>query len=205
MPLYKKFSDHKDNYLVIWNIKEGKQELISALKQDSSYNLKLSSIKSETKQIEFLSILKLLEELNLTFDDLNYDEFGKPSLKKKFISITHSFQYSGIYYSKKKIGIDIEKFRDKILNIWPKFISKHESELFDFNSVESITKAWTIKESVFKAFGYDSIDFKKDIIIESLKNNKATVRIYKNEFSENYLVDLMKFSNYICSTAQIMD
>lgn len=205
MPLYKKFSDHKDNYLVIWNIKEGKQELISALKQDSSYNLKLSSIKSETKQIEFLSILKLLEELNLTFDDLNYDVFGKPTLQKGFISITHSFQYSGIYYSKKKIGIDIEKFRDKILNIWPKFISKHESELFDFKSVESITKAWTIKESVFKAFGYDSIDFKKNIIIESLKNNKAIVRIYKNEFSENYLVDLMKFSNYICSTAQIMD
>ena len=205
MPLYKKFSDHKDNYLVIWNIKEGKQELISALKQDSSYNLKLSSIKSETKQIEFLSILKLLEELNLTFDDLNYDEFGKPLFHKGFISITHSFQYSGIYYSKKKIGIDIEKFRDKILNIWPKFISKHESELFDFKSVESITKAWTIKESVFKAFGYDSIDFKKNIIIESLKNNKAIVRIYKNEFSENYLVDLMKFSNYICSTAQIMD
>ena len=205
MPLYKKFSDHKDNYLVIWNIKEGKQELISALKQDSSYNLKLSSIKSETKQIEFLSILKLLEELNLTFDDLNYDEFGKPTLHKGFISITHSFQYSGIYYSKKKIGIDIEKFRDKILNIWPKFISKHELELFDFKSIESITKAWTIKESVFKAFGYDSIDFKKNIIIESLKNNKAIVRIYKNEFSENYLVDLMKFSNYICSTAQIMD
>ena len=205
MPLYKKFSDHKDNHLVIWNIKEGKQELISALKQDSSYNIKLSSIKSETKQIEFLSILKLLEELNLTFDDLNYDEFGKPTLYKGFISITHSFQYSGIYYSKKKIGIDIEKFRDKILNIWPKFISKYESELFDFKSVESITKAWTIKESVFKAFGYDSIDFKKNIIIESLKNNKAIVRIYKNEFSENYLVDLMKFSNYICSTAQIMD
>ena len=78
-------------------------------------------------------------------------------------------------------------------------------KLFNFNSIESITKAWTIKESVFKAFGYDSIDFKKDITIESLKNNKAKVRIYKNEFSENYLVDLMKFSNYICSTAQIMD
>ena len=30
-----KFSDHKDNHLVIWEIKEGKQELVSALKQDS--------------------------------------------------------------------------------------------------------------------------------------------------------------------------
>lgn len=113
MPLYKKFSDHKDNYLVIWNIKEGKQELISALKQDSSYNLKLSSIKSETKQIEFLSILKLLEELNLTFDDLNYDEFGKPTLHKGFISITHSFQYSGIYYSKKKLELILKSLEIK--------------------------------------------------------------------------------------------
>ncbi|MBL6648734.1 MAG: 4'-phosphopantetheinyl transferase superfamily protein [Flavobacteriaceae bacterium] len=205
MPLYKKLTSDQDNQLVIWNINENKQELISSIKQKSSFIQKLNSIKNEKKQIEFLSTLKLLEELNLTFDDLKYNEFGKPTLQKGFISITHSFQYSGIYYSKKKIGIDIEKFRDKILNIWPKFISKHESELFNFNSVESITKAWTIKESVFKAFGYDSIDFKKDIIIESLKNNKAIVRIYKNEFSENYLVDLMNFSNYICSTAQIMD
>jgi len=205
MPLYKKLTSDQDSQLVIWNINENKQELISSIKQKSSFIQKLNSIKNEKKQIEFLSTLKLLEELNLTFDDLKYNEFGKPTLQKGFISITHSFQYSGIYYSKKKIGIDIEKFRDKILNIWPKFISKHESELFNFNSVESITKAWTIKESVFKAFGYDSIDFKKDIIIESLKNNKAIVRIYKNEFSENYLVDLMNFSNYICSTAQIMD
>ena len=172
MPLYKKFSDHENNHLLIWNIKEGKQELISALKQYSSYDLKLSSIKSETKQIEFLSILKLLEELNLTFDDLNYDEFGKPTLHKGFISITHSFQYSGIYYSKKKIGIDIEKFREKILKIYKKFISEKEYEIFNKECIESLTKAWSIKESVYKAFGYNGIDFKKNIKIQSLKKKK---------------------------------
>lgn len=102
MPLYKKLTSDQDNQLVIWNINENKQELISSIKQKSSFIQKLNSIKNEKKQIEFLSTLKLLEELNLTFDDLKYNEFGKPTLQKGFISITHSFQYSGIYYSKKK-------------------------------------------------------------------------------------------------------
>ena len=33
------------------------------------------------------------------------------------------------------------------------------------NSIQNITKIWTIKEAVYKAFGQPGIDFKKNIII----------------------------------------
>mgnify|MGYP003311909175 CR=1 FL=1 len=39
----------------------------------------------------------------------------------KFISISHSFDYSGIVVSKSKVGLDIEKFRPKILDIFKIF------------------------------------------------------------------------------------
>jgi len=205
MPLYKKIKIKNGDFILIWRISESKQELLNNLKQNSLHKSKLISITSETKQIEFLSVLNLLENLGFSYQDIKYDINGKPHLSEGYISISHSFEFSTVVISKNKVGIDIEKFREKILKIYKRFISEKEYEIFNIKSVESITKAWTIKESVYKAFGYNSIDFKKNIKIQSLKKNKAIVRIYKNEFSENYLVDLMKFSNYICSTAQIMD
>ena len=204
MPLHKKIKINKGEFVLIWHISETKQELLDTLKQDSSFHSKLNSIKSEVKQIEFLSVLNLLEKQNLSFEDIHYDLNGKPSLKDRFISITHSFNYSGIFISNNKAGIDIEKFRNQILNISMKFISNQEHDIFDIKSVESLTKAWTIKESVFKAFGHSGIDFKKNIKIQSLKNDKAFVVINKNEILEQYSVDLFTISNYICSLAKII-
>jgi phosphopantetheine--protein transferase-like protein len=101
------------------------------------------------------------------------------------------------------VGIDIEKFREKILKIYKKFISEKEYEIFNKECIESLTKAWSIKESVYKAFGHNGIDFKKNIKIQSLNKNKAFVLINKSEKIEKYNVDLFKISNYICSLAHL--
>ena len=73
MPLYKKIKINKGEFVLIWHISETKQELLNTLKQDSSFHSKLNSIKSEVKQIEFLSVLNLLEKQNLSFEDIHYD------------------------------------------------------------------------------------------------------------------------------------
>ena len=70
MPLYKKIKINKEEFVLIWHISETKQELLDSLKQDSSFNSKLNSIKSKVKQIEFLSVLNLLEKQNLSFEDI---------------------------------------------------------------------------------------------------------------------------------------
>lgn len=69
--------------------------------------------------------------------------------------------------------------------------------------IENLTKVWTIKEAVYKAFGYQGIDFKENILIENINNefNKVQVKINKNEIIENYNVDIINFSQYICSVA----
>ena len=79
-----------------------------------------------------------------------------------------------------------------------KFISNQEHDVFDIRSVESLTKAWTIKESVFKAFGHSGIDFKKNIKIQSLKNDKALVVINKNEILEKLIIIISPFAPHLC-------
>ena len=131
MPLYKKIKIKNGDFILVWRISERKQELLNNLKQNSLYKSKLSSITSEAKQIEFLSVLNLLENLGFSYNDIQYDINGKPHLSEGYISISHSFEFSTVVISKNKVGIDIEKFREKILKIYKKFISEKENEIFN--------------------------------------------------------------------------
>ena len=88
-------------------------------------------MKSELHQRGFLSVRMLLVEFGYTDEDLVYDSFGKPHLKDgKYISITHSYTFSAVVISSKAVGVDIEKQREKIIKIAPKFAEK-ELEFFD--------------------------------------------------------------------------
>jgi phosphopantetheinyl transferase len=78
-------------------------------------------MKSEMHQRAFL-VRMLLQETGHTDLDLYYDEFGKPHLQgEKYISITHSHNFSAISISDEAVGIDIELQRDKIIRIADKF------------------------------------------------------------------------------------
>jgi phosphopantetheinyl transferase len=153
-------------------------------------------------------VQNLLKLHNVNNDSLFYDKNGKPHLSNnKFISISHSFEYCGVIVSDVKVGLDIEKLRPKILNISKKFISESDWNLIKLSSVENVTKVWTIKEAVFKAFGHKAIDFKKNIIITSInkKFNKASVSISNNQITENYNIEIYNFSQYLCCVAKLID
>ncbi|HIF84697.1 MAG TPA: 4'-phosphopantetheinyl transferase superfamily protein [Flavobacteriaceae bacterium] len=177
--------------------------LNKGLNNFNQYSSKLNQLKGQSQRKQFLSILQLLQLKNLSFEDLKYNKSGKPELDNNFISITHSFDYSGIILSDRKVGIDIEKLRPSILKISKKFINQHEINLIGELSIENLTKVWTIKEAIFKAFGFSGIDFKKNIIIESINTGfqKANVKINKNNKVEYYDVEIISFSQYICSIA----
>lgn len=206
MPLFNKFNPRLSN-LHLWEITETEEGLINTLTLSESSNSRLNKLKSITQRKQFLSIQNLLKLLDIKNDDLFYDFNGKPKLfSGKFISISHSFDYCGVIVCKSKVGIDIEKFRPKILNISQKFVSSSELKLIKEYSLQNITKIWTIKEAVYKAFGHAGIDFKKNIIIESLDKgfNKARVKVFKNKIIEYYSIENINFSQYICSVAKLI-
>jgi phosphopantetheinyl transferase len=197
MPLFNKFNPRLSN-LHLWEITETEEGLINTLTLSESSNSRLNKLKSITQRKQFLSIQNLLKLLNLKSGDLMYNSYGKPKLLNgQCISISHSFDYCGIVVSEFKIGVDIEKLRPKILNISKKFVSISELKLIKECSVRNITKVWTIKEAVFKAFGYPGIDFKKNIIIETLNKefDKGRVKVFKNEIIEHYNIEIIDFYN----------
>ena len=201
-------NDSISNDLLLWKLSETETQLSNLLNISLSSKSKLDLIKSSSQRRQFLGVQNLLNLHKIKNDMLSYDDNGKPHLlNNKFISISHSFDYCGVIVSNVKVGLDIEKFRSKILNISKKFVSESDLGLIKLNSIENVTKVWSIKEAVFKAFGHNKIDFKKNIIIKSVneKFNKANVLIFKNEISENYSIEIYNFSEYICCVAKLND
>ena len=201
-------NDSISNDLLLWKLSETETQLSNLLNISLSSKSKLDLIKSSSQRRQFLGVQNLLNLHKIKNDMLSYDDNGKPHLlNNKFISISHSFDYCGVIVSNVKVGLDIEKFRSKILNISKKFVSESDLGLIKLNSIENVTKVWSIKEAVFKAFGHNEIDFKKNIIIKSVNKefNKANVLIFKNEISENYSIEIYNFSDYICCVAKLND
>ena len=194
--------------LFLWKLSETEIELNSNIDLSLSSISKLDLIKSSSQRKQFLGVQNLLKLHNINNGSLFYDKNGKPHLSNnKFISISHSFEYCGVIVADVKVGLDIEKLRPKILNISKKFISESDWNLIKLSSVENVTKVWTIKEAVFKAFGHKAIDFKKNIIITSInkKFNKASVSISNNQITENYNIEIYNFSQYLCCVAKLID
>ena len=201
-------NDSISNDLLLWKLSENETQLSNLVNISLSSKSKLDLMKSSSQRRQFLGVQNLLNLHKIKNDMLFYDDNGKPHLlNNKFISISHSFDYCGVIVSNVKVGLDIEKFRSKILNISKKFVSQSDLGLIKLNSIENVTKVWSIKEAVFKAFGHNEIDFKKNIIIKSVNKEftKANVLIFKNEISENYSIEIYNFSEYICCVAKLND
>lgn len=187
--------------IYFWHITEGESELNKNLNLPNFFKLKFKKIKSIQKKKQYLAVHKILRSIKIDLNSLYYDENGKPLLKNgDYISISHSYNYCGVIIGHKKVGLDIEKLRPKILDVSSKFLSKSEELLMEKN-VKNLTKVWTVKESLFKAFGQSGISFKNNIIINEINSEftsgKASIQFEKK--IEEYDIEITDFSQYICS------
>jgi 4'-phosphopantetheinyl transferase len=172
MPLFKTIhfspSVGFNTQILIWKITEPFAELNKQVVLNESNQIRLNGMKSEMHQRAFLSVRKLLQQAGYNDFDLYYDVFGKPHLNDgKFISITHSHEFSAIIISDETVGIDIELQRDKITRIADKFCDS-EFQFLDLDSDEYIRKLtviWGVKEAIFKIRNEKGISFKNHIIV----------------------------------------
>ena len=207
MPLYKTITINKTTKVLIWKIEESFNDLNTNVLLTDKSQIRLDSMKSELHQRGFLSVRHLLKEAGYSDADLVYDEFGKPHLKDgKHISITHSFTFSGIIVSDDKtVGIDIEKQRDKILKIAPKFTPVVEYKTIANHDalVSKLTIVWGAKESLYKIYGKKKLLFLHHIYIEDFKfsdqKTKGEIR-YNGEIS-SYDIHFLEFDGFTCTYA----
>ncbi|MFD2529422.1 4'-phosphopantetheinyl transferase family protein [Polaribacter marinaquae] len=204
MPLYKSLTVNNNTKVLIWKIDESFNELNKNVLLTPKSRTRLESMKSDLHQKGFLSVRHLLKEVGYRDEDLMYDEFGKPHLKDgKYISITHSFTFSGLIISDKlHVGIDIEMQRDKILKIAHKFTPIEEYKTIANHDalVSKLTIVWGAKESLYKIYGKKKLLFLHNIYIEDFKfeDQKTTgaIRYDGEEFS--YKIEFLEFDGFTC-------
>ncbi len=196
MPLFNTIKVNSHTHIFIWKITESLEDLSKDIVLTKVSKKRIEAMKSEIHQKGFLSVRHLLEVAGYKDEDLGYLETGKPYLKDgKHISITHSFHFSAIIISDVEVGIDIEKCRDKILNISPKFIG-NEAKFLDKNKqyIEQLTVIWGAKESLYKLVSSQYLSFKNDIEIQPFKmQDKKTIGKVKQSFFQVYFEEIEDF------------
>ncbi|HEY1192928.1 4'-phosphopantetheinyl transferase family protein [Flavobacterium sp.] len=172
MPLFQTIQFNETTKILIWEITESLDELLSKvvfLKEKTQK--RLDGMKSEMHQRAFLSVRMLIQEMGFTDKDLHYDEFGKPYFDcHNHISITHSYHFAAIIISDETVGIDMELQREKIQKIADKF-TDFECDYLDPSTTEEyikkLTVIWGAKEAIFKIRNEKGISFKDHINVSN--------------------------------------
>lgn len=150
------------------------QLLIDATEEDLQY---IANVKSESRRAEILTTRALIRNSLGDNVSLSHSEDGSPILvgSNLNVSISHCKGMAVIAtHPNKRIGIDIERWRNTLLKVKSKFLSQEEMEYYA--SPDDILKAWTCKEAVYKAANCQGADFAKDIKLPlSNIDNIATV------------------------------
>lgn len=208
MPLIKHITLPNGSQIGIWEITETLQtlseQLVNGIEEPSKNNFK-----KEVHQLQWYASRLLLKYI---FDPakliLEKDEFNKPSLfidgLPYGISITHAGKYAAIFVGKnKELGIDLERVDDRILTVSNKFLNEHEFDILNqaaTNKTIACTKIWSAKETMYKLYGKKSLDFKKNLLIQSIdKPLKGT--IFTNDLQIELDIDFIFIADFILTYA----
>ena len=175
MPIIEDFTPFPNTRILIWQITETVDILLSKIQLDNSSKQILDLKKKEIHKKQFLAIRNILELMSPEKYLVSYSELGKPYLNsKKNISVTHSGSYAALIVSDKQVGIDLEEFGEKIKKIEKKFLDVELDYPIDL-STSNLLVYWNIKESIFKSLENKPMDFRKNIIVLPLEkeNNKV--------------------------------
>lgn len=169
MPLYKIINHSIHTTIYVWRIEETSLDLFDSIVIADKSVVRLSGMKSDLHRRGFLSVRMLLQEAGYTDKDLSYDDLGKPHLSDgKHISITHSHHFSAIVVSDVQVGIDMEKIREKIAVIAPRFMEENFEfpDKKDPEYIKKLTALWGVKECIFKIRNEAGISFRNHIKVD---------------------------------------
>ena len=175
MPLLNDLTPNDSLLCKSWRIEEG--EFIMDPKNELSLNDYQLFLKKKVKQLksQFLASRKLIALVNSDLR-VTYKEDVPLLSDNRNISISHSENIATILISENKgIGIDVERINNKVHSIKSKFLNEKEIHyLSGYKETRNLTKAWTAKESIYKAVRMPGIIFSENILIEEFNNESTT-------------------------------
>lgn len=175
--------------------------LISQLSNFNSYLIEYQNITSDKRKIEFLTVRIALNILMKNEVRIVYNAVGKPYLldNDTFISISHTRNHVAVMAGRKSdLGIDIEQISDieRFRKVSGRYLSKEELNDLSIDLYPEILPiCWSIKESVYKMIGEETVNFADKMKIQQFipenegladvflpdRNQTIAVRYRKNE------------------------
>ncbi len=203
MPLYKTITVDELTKVFIWKVEESLEWLSDGIVLTDHCQRRVDGMKSEIHRRGFMSIRHLMAEAGYVDHDLYYDDHGKPHLRDdKYISITHSFNFTAIIISDKDVGIDIEKQREKILKIANKFtpLDEYHTLANEDALIRKLTIVWGAKESVYKILAEPGCGFLQhiNVIDFDFDDYKTTTHVRYNGIDRWFDVNFLEFENFTC-------
>jgi len=180
--------------VAVWKATEAPDYFLEALMLTSSEQAHYDKMKPH-RQKEWLSSRYLLHKISGDEQrtTITKTKLGKPERAhcRKYISISHSKDFTAAVISDRKVGIDIQKPEKKIEKIAHKFISKQEalrleeSRLHDYYHI-----FWGAKEAMYKAYGLKKLEFREHMHLYPFRVSDTDMEIKgwvrKNGTSQDY-------------------
>lgn len=167
MPLSKIETLGKESVWGLWNIEETEPDL-SFLAFESCPE----DIVHQQKRLEWLAgralIRTLVERIELTYDGLRKDEFGKPFLKTHphSISLSHSYPFVAAQIdASHSVGIDVEQVKEKLKQVGPRVLAPEEFADAQ-GDVVKLCVYWCAKEALYKIYGKRNLLFSDHLRIQ---------------------------------------
>jgi 4'-phosphopantetheinyl transferase len=166
--LFKKDVDN-DCVIGIWEITETYGELFSKVSLNYEELSTLSGFLNDQRQLEWLSVRVLMNDMLGRDCRIIYNELRKPFLSdySHNISISHSNKMTSILISRnKRVGIDMEFMSHQITQIAHKFINEKEVIAADPDQRRiHLYIHWCAKEALYKICDKQDINFKQNLTI----------------------------------------
>jgi 4'-phosphopantetheinyl transferase EntD len=160
----------EDCIIGLWEINETFDILYSLVNLDKDEKDTLFNFKNDDRQLEWLSVRALLNQIVKKEARIIYNQERKPFLQDNSynISISHSHNLTSILLSEQKsVGIDLEFMSHRINKIAHKFINVNEH----ISNVKELEKIhlyihWCAKEALYKICDKKNINFKENLTIK---------------------------------------
>ena len=205
MPLLNDLVPNESLLCKLWRIEES-EEIMDPNRELNSedYQIFLKRKANHLKR-QFLASRKLIELINPKLKISYKDDI--PTLSdKRNISISHSDEIVTIIISKEDgIGVDVEKIKDKVHLIAPKFLNPNEIGFLGKSpSTRQLIRAWTAKEAIYKALRKPGISFSENIILDEFNDiaQSANAKFISSDQETTFKLYFYDLDDYCLTIAQ---
>ena len=197
MPFIKEIIAKKNIRILIWKIDETYTDLKALIQLTDDQERELERRKQISHKKQFLASRKLIKMAELNeLNSIFYESL--PFKKNVYFSISHTIHYAVVGIGFQRIGVDIEFYRPKVLNIKSKFINIKEKYFMKSNDVKVITRLWTCKEAIYKCLFKNKLSLKEEIVLEKfdMQSKYGHGQVYLNDKIISINLHFINFENH---------